>query len=72
MIVADSTRINEGIDRLQVVLYVKIPFKYSEQECKIYQEIQKTLDGESFSYTVKLMAGTRQALRLRAMSRRKG
>lgn len=63
MIVADSTRINEGVDRLQVVLYIIIPFKYSKQESKIYQEIQKKLEGESFSYTIKLMAGKRLALR---------
>lgn len=60
LIVADNTRINEGGARLQLVLYIKVPFKYSKQEGKIYQEIQKTLEGESFSYTIKLMAGRRR------------
>ncbi|MGN1136206.1 MAG: hypothetical protein ACI4SF_08315, partial [Oscillospiraceae bacterium] len=57
LIVSDSTRINEGATRPQVVLYIAIPFEYSKQERKIYQEVQKKLEGESFSYTTKLMAG---------------
>lgn len=57
LIVADSTRINEGATRPQAVLYITIPFEYSKQERKIYQEVQKKLEGESFSYTTKLMVG---------------
>lgn len=63
LIVADSTRINEGATRPQAVLYIAIPFECSKQERKIYQEVQKKLEGESFSYTIKLMAGRRQGLR---------
>lgn len=55
--VADTTRINEGVTGPQVVLYITIPFGYSRQERKLYQEIQKKLESEAFSYTVKLMAG---------------
>lgn len=57
LIVADSTRINEGAARPQAVLYITIPFEYSKQERKIYQEVQKKLEGESFSYTTKLVVG---------------
>lgn len=57
LIVADNTRINEGTARPQVVLYITIPFQYSKQERELYQKIQKKLEGESFSYTAKLMAG---------------
>lgn len=57
LIVADNTRINEGATRPQVVLYITIPFEYSKQERKIYQEVQKQLEGESFSYITKLIAG---------------
>ncbi|MGN1166690.1 MAG: cation diffusion facilitator family transporter, partial [Lachnospiraceae bacterium] len=57
LVVADNIRINEGASRPQVVLYITIPFEYSKQERKIYQEIQKKLEGELFSYTVKLMVG---------------
>lgn len=55
--VADTTRINEGVTGPQAVLYITIPFAYSRQEKELYQEIQKRLTGEAFSYTVKLMAG---------------
>ncbi|MGN0740421.1 MAG: cation diffusion facilitator family transporter [Treponema sp.] len=62
LIVADSTRINKGTDRLQVVLYVKMPFGYCKQESRIYQEIRNALERKKFSYTVKLMAGRREKL----------
>ncbi|MGN1018814.1 MAG: cation diffusion facilitator family transporter [Aristaeellaceae bacterium] len=57
LIVSDSTRVNEGAVRPQVVLSIAIPFKYSRQERTIYQEVQKKLEGEAFSYTARLTAG---------------
>jgi cation diffusion facilitator family transporter len=57
LIVADNTRVNEGTNRPQAVIYILVPLAYSKREHKIYQEVRNKLEGHDFSYTVKLLAG---------------
>lgn len=58
LMIDNETRINAGLSKPQIVLHIKIPFKYSRQEREILHRLQEKLEKEPFSFTIKLMADT--------------
>lgn len=57
LIMAENTRVNKGVDRPQAVIYIFVPFSYGKREHEVYREVRNALEGQDFSYTVKLLAG---------------